>query len=776
MNPSRGWRFWLAVVVKGAVALAVATVLASLAWTALQAGFSELRELRQLERTPRSLVGAVLPGEVNLLGEAVADGPLLTAPDSGAATLYYAFTEQRRKRNSEGEEEWETVRSLREFTRFRLRDDSGEIRVLPTADVDFRGQSKHFREQGDRRYSETRIDPGDTVFVFGYISGEPAAVRFDALGQYVPIISNRGEHDARSGMAGTTLFLLWLGLALLGAAVYLVLWALRVHLSVIYLAALSAVMAGTLISLGTATAREDLVASYERTSRDVRLAEQQVRRWLAEAGVSWDGDWHAVGGDATARLDARRQRLLAHLRQRIAIEVARTLAVRRQWPEWAVAPFLDLPTLPVVPALDAAAGEPIERVEIASGTDPMLSNALALLCLLAAIALAWFGFRAVRLKRTIENLPTSRTAGAAYGLVELRGRAVLSDAQPALTGPLTGRPCVWYHYLVEELRGSGKNRRWVTIENRRLDRRFWLEDTDGRLPVDPAGAETVIDCRRRKRQGRLRYTEHRIEPGTPIYVLGSAEIDAHTGSSLAVGRGPASQPFVLSDLDERELMLRKARTAFLFLNGGVAGGNAAALAALGAGAALHGAGFLLAALTPLGFFAVFLAVVMYNDLVTLRQRVRLAWANIEVSLAKRGTLVPQLQTLLEAYLQHERGLQQALARLRELAAAPLDPGTAGQLLGAEHQVLTRLNLLYESLPELQGSELARQLTRQLIELENEVALMREGYNNAVERYNTRCQQLPEVFLARAFRFQPLEPFRASIEVRALPWREAPIGA
>ena len=78
----------------------------------------------------------------------------------------------------------------------------------------------------------------------------------------------------------------------------------------------------------------------------------------------------------------------------------------------------------------------------------------------ALLALIMFvlGFRRIGFKRCVENLPTTKTAGAAYGLSEFKGIVTLADQEEPLSGPLSMRPCVEYHYVVKERRRSGKNR------------------------------------------------------------------------------------------------------------------------------------------------------------------------------------------------------------------------------------------------------------------------------------------------------------------------------
>ena len=66
-------------------------------------------------------------------------------------------------------------------------------------------------------------------------------------------------------------------------------------------------------------------------------------------------------------------------------------------------------------------------------------------------------------KRIIEDTPTSRITSAAQGYVELSGVGKLMDGS-TITGPLTGIPCTWYQYTVEEYRSSGKKSHWITID------------------------------------------------------------------------------------------------------------------------------------------------------------------------------------------------------------------------------------------------------------------------------------------------------------------------
>lgn len=167
--------------------------------------------------------------------------------------------------------------------------------------------------------------------------------------------------------------------------------------------------------------------------------------------------------------------------------------------------------------------------------------------LAAGAALFVFGFLALKRKRLIENLPTSKTRSMALGLVELKGRSV---AWNCLNAPFSGTPCVYYRYRLEEYRSQGKSSKWVTM--RSGDSRhcpFYLEDDTGRVLVHPDGADGILNESYSAQAGmfrevppgadtflaalgfscrtflgiekKLRFTEWRIDPGQDVYVLGT---------------------------------------------------------------------------------------------------------------------------------------------------------------------------------------------------------------------------------------------------------------
>lgn len=155
------------------------------------------------------------------------------------------------------------------------------------------------------------------------------------------------------------------------------------------------------------------------------------------------------------------------------------------------------------------------------------------------------------------------------------------------------------------------------------------------------------------------------------------------------------------------------------------------------------------------------AVGIYNTLVSLANRYRNAFAQIDVQLKRRNDLIPNLVETAKAYMAHERGTLDAVtaaragavAGLQRAAANPGDPEALKALGAAEAAMggaLARLNVAVEAYPELKASQNMMQLSEELASTENRVAFSRQAFNDAVLAYNTYRQSFPNNLLAARF--------------------------
>jgi len=186
------------------------------------------------------------------------------------------------------------------------------------------------------------------------------------------------------------------------------------------------------------------------------------------------------------------------------------------------------------------------------------------------------------------------------------------------------------------------------------------------------------------------------------------------------------------------------------------------------------------ALLVVAALVVMFVVGIFNSLVSARNRIKNAFAQIDVQLTRRYDLIPNLVETARGYLAHERETLEAVVRARNaavsgLAAAKADPGNADkiQALGGADQALTgalgRLLAVAEAYPDLKANQNMMQVSEELTSTENKVAFSRQSFNDAVMSYNNACQVFPNNILAGAFGFQPAEMLQIEDPAK----REAP---
>src|ERR1700691_812514 len=178
---------------------------------------------------------------------------------------------------------------------------------------------------------------------------------------------------------------------------------------------------------------------------------------------------------------------------------------------------------------------------------------------------------------------------------------------------------------------------------------------------------------------------------------------------------------------------------------------------------------ILGAIFLVALVVAFYVVGGYNNLVSLRNRFKNAYAQIDVQLKRRYDLIPNLVETAKGYMAHERGTLEAVTEARNIAyaaskAAAQNPGDAGamkSLTAAEAGLggtLSRLMMVSEQYPDLKANQNMMQLTEELTSTENKISFARQAYNDSVMQYNTSRETFPNVLLGGIFGFLPAELF------------------
>ncbi len=240
----------------------------------------------------------------------------------------------------------------------------------------------------------------------------------------------------------------------------------------------------------------------------------------------------------------------------------------------------------------------------------------ALIFLGFGVSFFFYGFRHLRNKRLVENIPTSKCRSVAMGLVEVAGRAAGEATVPSLIGQV---PCFFSQLEIERYQRRGKSSRWVTVHKEKLGIPFYVEDDTGRVKVDPADAELHVpadvkyttengleklvrfffgdsgrnqassEVERRFRSfcesrgvrftGQMRFSECNLSPGDPVYVLGTAVEVAGAEDEqerIIIRKGKHHPWYFIAEASEKELLSRLSQNTWL----SIFGGAAAALGAL----------------------------------------------------------------------------------------------------------------------------------------------------------------------------------------------------
>lgn len=153
-------------------------------------------------------------------------------------------------------------------------------------------------------------------------------------------------------------------------------------------------------------------------------------------------------------------------------------------------------------------------------------------------------------------------------------------------------------------------------------------------------------------------------------------------------------------------------------------------------------------------------IITYNGLVSLRNRVNDQWSQIDVELKRRFDLIPNFVNTVKGYAKHESETLENVIKARNTYLSAGSKNEAMEADGELTNAISKLFALTEAYPELKANENFLDLQRQLEETENKISYARKFYNDVALRLNNKIDMFPSNIVAKIFKFQKQEFFKA----------------
>ena len=156
-------------------------------------------------------------------------------------------------------------------------------------------------------------------------------------------------------------------------------------------------------------------------------------------------------------------------------------------------------------------------------------------------------------------------------------------------------------------------------------------------------------------------------------------------------------------------------------------------------------------------------IAIYNNLVTLRLRVKNAWSQIDVQLQRRFDLIPNLVETVKGYMEHEADV---LTKVTDLRSSWADAKTVDEKAKLDNQLSESLKTIMagaENYPDLKTNQNFSELQTEITNTENKISYSRQFYNDTVTRYNTKLEVFPSNIIASMFHFNSEQLFEVDTQ-------------
>ncbi|MBA62317.1 MAG: hypothetical protein CMJ76_08110 [Planctomycetaceae bacterium] len=693
---------------------------------------SGMQSVLEVQRTPLAYSAGLIDGLTMVQGKIRNEDATLSTIINGQPCVYFDWTKEKEETDSEGDKSWRTVASRRLAVDFRLVDSSSEVSVANRGGRPNRLVKKTgSRRYGNYRETEYAILLTDSLTVVGsYRSNLNQISSTDAALATEFTISTRGEDAILRSLGWSSMFWMVGAIFLFVFFVGMLFDLLRQHHIMMASLALFVTLPPVLFLQWLLLTNSQLDAAVKRV--------QQYKDVV--------GSLPADEQDQSLRL------ALLKRDTNVAVDLYETYRTR----------FTN--------GLHRFPGGygPLEKLVLASDEQSVLTGLperartgsvlqihYVVLLAVGGIAGTLFcgvmGYRKLKTKRMIENIPTSPVKGVVPGITEVVGSVLKKDK--LLSGRYSGTPVIYCRYLKERRVKTDKDKyEWRTVESGVSSTEFFLKDETGQIVVDPEKADVDASRTYYERTGNLRYTEWTLKPGQELYILGPAVLDSLQDTALTIEHSSRERHFVISDQDESSVLLKYARTGLTYLGLGIALCTSAVFILYG-GASFDPFGYFAGALFAALFLLVLNIAFIFNDLVFMKAWLSRARANLNVSLKRRADLIPNLVKIVKTALSFEKDVQTRIAQLRYGITG--DATTTDRVGG----LLDRFKLLLEDYPSIKTDKLVVNLGNRIVEVENQLQFARSGLNAVTGTHNIRIRTFPDVLLARLMGMQPASFFQ-----------------
>lgn len=402
-----------------------------------------------------------------------------------------------------------------------------------------------------------------------------------------------------------------------------------------------------------------------------------------------------------------------------------------------------------------------------------------------------------RKQRLIQNIPTSKTAGVFIGLVEVKGSAESSEP---ITSELAEKKCVHFSFSVQEhwsktvtesytdSQGKRRTRRrtksgWKTIESGGNQIPFYLKDDSGILLIRPFGAKlepvTVYSETVRRSDPlyysrghhsavsdsthKRRFVEQAIPLHQPLYIIGKSR-ERQDVAAAEIAKDELEKMFLISTRSEDKIQKSLGSSFWIYMIFGLLVSGFAPW--LIQNVVIHNdsypilAGGLSILIYVLQFFVRW-GLMVFNDLVDLKNRVQQAASNIDVQLKRRHDLIPRLIEIVQGLKDYEIKTQKYLATLRTQSTTETIDGP-----NEAHACKDSIIAIAEAYPEMKSNDSFLKLQKGIIDTEERIALARNYFNDIVTQYNTRRETIPDQYFASIAGLKHIRLFEAQDFKRA----------